>query len=497
VRTARTWLAAGADRVRVAARWLTAPQRARADVRAGRQLVRRLRTNGAGLPAAQLAAAAARVAELRRDAVARELYDAAVRASDGADDILLARRRLRGYTGEVAPAVIERAAEAAFGPSSRRRGAVTAIRAVQPGRAIGGNVEAVVRHHFGDGRTLIRKTFRGTAPREVLVYRSGLLDAGGCWWRAPRPYLAEEEGTGRWHLFLEDLGRTHWSCSPTALAAASRALGEMNGRWLADRSLIERWPWGSETPRRLGRFVRPQRRQLTGVLDDELAGRVLRTLAALAEREVELVQAHAGLPTTFCHGDAVPSNLLVGEGRVVLFDWSVSGLGAVGTDVGSLLSIPGPGVSDEVVGRCLRAYREGIGAKDRASADEIELGYRLWFVSRSLRRQLAHLPPASPRRIGSTHRRPCGVGVVGSAPVAGARQPDPRLRRGARAARAHALTALRARRTSCRFGRSAGSSSMHARTSWAKGVGRSPSRTATHPPPTYPKHLQRCTRPSV
>jgi hypothetical protein len=138
--------------------------------------------------------------------------------------------RIRGYTGEVAPAVIERAAEAAFGPSSRRRGAVTAIRAVQPGRAIGGNVEAVVRHHFGDGRTLIRKTFRGTAPREVLVFRSGLLDAGGCWWRAPRLYLAEEEGTGRWHLFLEDLGRTHWSCSPTALAAASHALGEHEPR---------------------------------------------------------------------------------------------------------------------------------------------------------------------------------------------------------------------------------------------------------------------------
>jgi hypothetical protein len=48
------------------------------------------------------------------------------------------------------------------------------------------------------------------------------------------------------------------------------------------------------------------------------------------------------------------------------------------------------------------AIREGLAADDRVSAEQVELGYRLWIVARSLPRALAQLPP--PARRGAAGR---------------------------------------------------------------------------------------------
>jgi hypothetical protein len=270
-------------------------------------------------------------------------------------------------------------------------------------------VEAVVRHYFSDGISIIRKTLLGVSSHEFLAYTSGLLDPGGRWWRAPRLYLAAEDGAGRWHIFIEDLAPLRRPTSADALAAAARAIGEMNGAHLSDDTLIARFPWLCDSERHAAAFVRPKwaTKRLTGKFDDDLTERVARTLHTLADHESELSQAHRGLPRTFSHGDANINNVAVAgqsarrDERVALFDWSMCRVAAVAADLGNLLGVPGPRIPPSAVDLCLRSYREGMAATAATtpSAEQIAFGYRHRLVSFSLRRQL-ELLPSTTRPVG-------------------------------------------------------------------------------------------------
>jgi hypothetical protein len=395
----------------IAVRWLRSPARARADLRSAAELLRRAHA-GEQAPAAELLAAAERSVELGRHSLARELLDVASSTGDGARAVLLARRRVPGYVGDVSAELVDRAAALASTARGGPRERIRPARATPLTRGVGGGVEAVVRHRLSDGTSMIRKTLLGVAPREVLAYRSGLLAGGGRWWRAPRVYLAEEEEDGRWHLFLEDLGPIRRPSSAAALSVAARALGEMNGAHVGDETLARRHEWLAAATRRALPFVRPRRamQRLTGVIDDDLTRRVGRTSRVLVENEAVLTRVHSDLPTTFCHGDANPSNVVVDHALrdhcVALFDWSVCGLDAVATDLGSLLAVPGAPIDPAVVERCLRAYSEGLAtsaASPVPSAEALEYGYRHRFVTYSLRRQLALLP-STPRPAGRVGR---------------------------------------------------------------------------------------------
>jgi len=380
-----------------AARRLRSPRRARADVAAATELLERARREQ--LPVAQLVEAASRVADLGRVDLAGELFDHAVRISDGAPAALLGRRRLPGFVGDVPPATLARAAAAALDVPVERVPSLTSVRVTTVGSGISRNVEAVVRHHLPQGVTMIRKTIRAEPGREIRVYRSGVLDGGGRWWRSPRLYLAEREAPERWHLFLEDVGRCTPPRSRQHFLAAARALGELNGARITGRGPTGHRAWRGAHDRRPVSFARPHwaRRRLSGVVGDLVRSRVELTLEALATNEQRIAAAVADLPTAFCHGDPHPRNLCTGTGRVVLLDWGAASLAPVGTDLGHLLGVPGRAVPPELVAECLAAYRAAADVAGAAlSARDVELGYRSRFVSNSIERQLIQLPKARP-----------------------------------------------------------------------------------------------------
>jgi hypothetical protein len=173
----------------------------------------------------------------------------------------------------------------------------------------------------------------------------------------------------------------------------------MNGTRAGDLTLEICSPWLADDRRRL-RFARPRRADahLAGVVDDEVRTRVHATLTALIDNEEALTAAHRALPTTFCHGDAVPNNISVGGVPTILIDWQACGRGAVGNDLGDLLRVPGLEFGPVEVARCQAAYREGVAATapSAPARDEIDFGYRHRFVTLSLRRQLLLLPAPAP-----------------------------------------------------------------------------------------------------
>ena len=66
--------------------------------------------------------------------------------------------------------------------------------------------------------------------------------------------------------------------------------------------------------------------------------------ALLRRQESALLALLRSRPTTLCHGDAHAGNLAMNVGgedeAVVLFDWGFVHVGAVGIDLGDLLSVP-------------------------------------------------------------------------------------------------------------------------------------------------------------
>ena len=388
----------------IAARWVRSPDRARTTVRSASAI--RERAADEHVPLHELIDAAGRAAWFGRYELAADLYDRAINASDDTRAIVLARRRLPGYSGEVASETVRRAIEAAFG-STRNGGQPIIERRVRPlTTGKGADVDVVVRHDLTNGRTMVRKSLLGDAPRELLAYESGFLATGDQWWRAPDLYFAARDGADGWHLFFEDVAPIARPRTATAMITAARALGQMNGAHVGDPGLGTRWPWIADSGRSL-RFARPRwaDARLKDVVDDDVRRRVRRTLAVLVSHEAMLSDAQAELPRTFMHGDAVPSNVSVGRERVVLFDWNACGRGPVGTELGYLLCVPGAALDPTVVERCRQAYQDGLAsvASQLPTAAEVELGYRYRFVTLSLRLQLALLP-STPRPSGRVAR---------------------------------------------------------------------------------------------
>jgi hypothetical protein len=188
--------------------------------------------------------------------------------------------------------------------------------------------------------------------REMLLYRSGLLDdlPGGL--RAPRCYGCDELADGTIWVWLERVqedGERVWPLTRWGLAA--RHLGQFNGAYQAGR-LLPHAPWLGG--RRLRTWVDEHDQRVEMIAAAPLNPNVRRfwpqpvvdALLRLWEERDAFCTALERLPQTFCHGDAIRRNLLARCGtdkaeETVAIDWEFAGQMAVGEEIGQTVSVAG------------------------------------------------------------------------------------------------------------------------------------------------------------
>lgn len=180
--------------------------------------------------------------------------------------------------------------------------------------------------------------------RELLAYRSGLLDDLPGRLTAPR-CLAATEGPGEVaHLWLTAVAGTgRWSAG--RLAAAAHRLGGFGGAWAAGRTRPD-VPWLSRGQLRR----RVQRTDSAGGLPllvdpaawrhptvaDLVGGRTAAALAEVWAARHALLSRLGELPQTLCHGDFHRGNLLTAPRQTTVLDWATVGFGPLGADLADL-----------------------------------------------------------------------------------------------------------------------------------------------------------------
>ncbi len=208
--------------------------------------------------------------------------------------------------------------------------------------------------------------------RELLVYRSALLDTLPEGLVAPRCFATHElPGEMAW-LWLEDVTEAcggEWPLERYALAA--RHLGRLNGLYGSKRPLPD-YPW-------LGRR---RLRQWKDLFTESAAipwehplvrSRYPEAEIANLQRmvlEIEDFMARLDrLPQTLCHGDTYPTNFKSrgtgGGEQTVALDWALANVGPLGCDLGSL-----------VLGAYLNLPRSDLARIDRDLFGEYMAGLR-------------------------------------------------------------------------------------------------------------------------
>ncbi len=194
--------------------------------------------------------------------------------------------------------------------------------------------------NFGEGDD---QTHWNYWKRELLVYRSGLLEKLPEGMTAPRCYGVVEYPDNVAWLWLEDIADSHedvWSLERYALTA--RHLGRLNGIHLSEHPLPtfpwfglhrnQAWlalmPWRTipwDHPRVLGRYPRPEANPFRRML--------LENERFLAKLDL--------LPKTISHGDTYPTNfksrLSTGREQTVALDWALMGIAPLGDDLGQFV----------------------------------------------------------------------------------------------------------------------------------------------------------------
>lgn len=185
--------------------------------------------------------------------------------------------------------------------------------------------------------------------RETRIYESGLLRSTQNGPVAPDfvgvTFPIDEE-VWLWLEALDDARKgQRWAIADFDCAA--RRIGELNGSYLVrpptklwlTRELLRRWVQNLS--------------DLTTSLDEFATHPdVRRALPAQAEHQVRALVPFAAplldvlrkLPQSFCHLDSHKRNIVLvdsadGQTRAVLIDWALAGLGAVGQDLGPLITV--------------------------------------------------------------------------------------------------------------------------------------------------------------
>lgn len=223
--------------------------------------------------------------------------------------------------------------------------------------------------------------------RELLAYRSGLLDEEVPGFAAATAYGTAELDDGTLVLRLEDLAGATSEWSAESFLDAARHLGRFAGRWLGrvpDHAWLFRdWIDRHSQPESLAEGTRIVREHLA---EASLGQRAVADGPRLLADQPRFRAALERLPQTLCHHDAVKANLFTrlrdGVRETVAIDWEMVGPGTVGADLVSLLFSSvrrGDMASSWLPGltpRALTAY--GAGLADMGAAihpAEIRLGF--------------------------------------------------------------------------------------------------------------------------
>jgi hypothetical protein len=188
--------------------------------------------------------------------------------------------------------------------------------------------------------------------RELLLYRSGLLDDLPDGLRAPRCYGCDEREDGTawlWLEYVEEEGERGWSLERWAVAA--RHFGRFNGAFLAGRPLpTASWLGGRRLRTWLERHAPLVERIGAAPRNPEVRRfwpqPVVDALLRLWKEREAFCTALERLPQTFCHGDAIRRNLFARTGtdgaeETVAIDWEYAGCMAAGEEIGQTISVAG------------------------------------------------------------------------------------------------------------------------------------------------------------
>jgi hypothetical protein len=193
-------------------------------------------------------------------------------------------------------------------------------------------------------------------PREILAYRSSLLNGLPGHLRAPRLLGIEEGDDGSFWLWLEDVHDMHGRRWPLAqFGLAARHLGVFNGTYLVSRAVpAEPWlnDWVARYQAAAGHHSQVQLASAMWAEFDLLACRpeaervfgdaIVQQTARLVRDQAQFVAGLAQLPQTLCHHESSLANLFVvdrGSGVVetVAVDWENIGPGPVGGEIATLV----------------------------------------------------------------------------------------------------------------------------------------------------------------
>jgi hypothetical protein len=245
-------------------------------------------------------------------------------------------------------------------------------------------------------------TLPATTPwfREVLAYRSGLLDQLRDGLVAPRCYGMQERPDGSLWLWLEDLGRIDgqpWA--PAQYGRIAGHIGRFNGAWAAaplptpapwwSTDWLRTWVAGVTEP--LTAFATAAGHPPAEVL---CPAPLVEQFLHLWEERARFLAGRDLLPRTLCHHDLNRRNLFWrpdprGAAQLVAIDWADMGLGVVGEDLGPLVlstlwwdHIP-LHRAREVEAATFAAYVAGLRmAGWRGEVRTVRLGYTIWMALR-------------------------------------------------------------------------------------------------------------------
>ena len=181
--------------------------------------------------------------------------------------------------------------------------------------------------------------------REVLVYQSGILEQLPGNLVAPHCYAIQELPDEKHCIWLEavDESERHWTMAQYQLAA--RHLGQFNGAYLTGQPLPEQASWllPGRTHQWLAELPMLDKDQLLQYSESEvnrwISKESVTWIMHLWAARQTLLAGLNRLPGCYCHHDAFRRNLMLrpsqgGAMETVAIDWSYTGPGKVGQDIG-------------------------------------------------------------------------------------------------------------------------------------------------------------------
>ena len=200
--------------------------------------------------------------------------------------------------------------------------------------------------------------------REILAYRSGILNELSGNLVAPPCYGVAERPNDEWHIWLEDIKEMPEVWTLERHSVAARQLGQFNGSYLAGLALPADQPWMYHG--RARDWIKLCEPMLEGfqhyARSDSgrrwLTERCVERIENLLANHESLLMGLERLPVCLCHHDAFRRNLIARDGpstnaQTVATDWSMIGYGGIGEEIGitistglSFLSIAGDQASD-------------------------------------------------------------------------------------------------------------------------------------------------------